>query len=204
MFERSGLMLILAALILTWTAPMQASENAPGHILGGALNAPVRIEVFSDFQCSACREFYLSTIRQVLQEFSSKDKVRVIYHEFPIQSHRLSFEAARYTEAAARLGTRTLLSVMDSLFMDQVQWSQDGKLEASISKRLPREDLLKLKKIMQDPGISQAIERELKYASGLTIRSTPTMIITYAGKQQRAEGLIPYLVLKQFLDSIIK
>ncbi len=204
MLSRSGLIMVLLTLCLAWPAPVPASEDAPGQILGGSQASPIRIEVFSDFQCAACREFYLSTIRQILQEYSSKDKVCIIYHEFPLSSHRYSLQAAQYAEAAAQLGMQKLLQVMDSLFMDQAQWSQDGRLEDSISKVLPREDLLKVKKIMQSPAIKQAIDKEIQLGSKHKIKSTPTMIISYTGKQQKVEGLVTYLVLKQFIDSIIK
>jgi protein-disulfide isomerase len=204
MLKRSKLILLLATVCMIWPASGQPSEETSGHVLGGALNSPIRIEVFSDFQCSACREFYLRTIRQLLQEYSSKDKVCVIYHEYPLTTHRYSRSAAQYAEAAAQLGVQKLLSVMDSLFMDQAQWTQDGNLEASISKALSREDFLKLKKAMQNPAIDQAINKDIQLAIMQKIKSTPTMIISYTGKQQKVEGLVTYLVLKQFIDSIIK
>jgi protein-disulfide isomerase len=130
--------------------------------------------------------------------------VCIIYHEFPLASHQYSRNAAQYAEAAARLGIQRLLPVMDALFMDQAKWSQDGNIEASISKTMPREDFLKLKKIMQSPGISQAVESESQLGVKKNIKSTPTMFISYSGKEQKVEGLVTYLVLKQFIDSIIK
>jgi protein-disulfide isomerase len=164
----------------------------------------VQIEVFSDFQCSACREFYLGSVRQILQEYSSKDKVCVIYREYPLANHKYSRVAARYTEAASRLGVRQLLAVMDSLFMDQAKWQQDGKIEASIGKALSREDFQKLQNVLRDPGIDLAIERDITLANRNRISSTPTMFIRYKGKQEKAEGMVPYIVLKQFIDAKIK
>ena len=38
----------------------------------------------------------------------------------------------------------------------------------------------------------------------MEIKATPTLFIYYTGKQQRVEGLVTYLVMKQFIDSIIK
>jgi protein-disulfide isomerase len=182
---------MLALICPDWPAPVRSSEGPSGHVLGGALSSPIKIEVFSDFQCSACREFYLRTIC-------------VIYHEFPLSTHAYSRNAAQYAEAAAQMGVQHLLPVMDSLFMEQAKWSQDGKLEDSISKVLPHEDFLKLKKMVNNPAINQAIDKEIQLANRQNIRSTPTLIISYTGKQQRVEGLVTYLVLKQFVDSILK
>jgi protein-disulfide isomerase len=189
---------------MLWSVPMRPSDDAPGQMLGGSADSPVRIEVFSDFQCSACREFYLNTIRQVLQDYSSKDKVCIIYHEYPLTIHRYSREAARYSEAAARLGLPKLLMVMDAIFTDQALWSQDGKLDISVSKALSREDMLKLKKIMQDSSIDQAVEKEIKLGNKIEVKSTPTTLISYIGKQTKVEGAVIYPAMKQFLDRIVK
>jgi protein-disulfide isomerase len=204
MVSKSGLMVALILLSLAWPTTVRPFDVLSGQILGGSTNSPIQIEVFSDFQCSACREFYLSTIRQIIQEYSSKDKVCIIYHEYPLAVHKYSRDAARYSEAASRIGVRQLLAVMDSLFMDQAKWSLDGNIEPSIAKALSREDFQKLKKIMQDSSLNLAIEREVSLGNKNQIKSTPTMFIRYPGKQQKVEGLVTYVVLKQFIDAIIK
>jgi protein-disulfide isomerase len=205
MFRGFKSRMLLAVCCTLLSAPAWTSEQTDGQILGGSLNSPIRIEVFSDFQCPACRELYLGTIRQVLQEYSSKDKVCIIYHEFPLATHQYSQEAARYAEAASRLGVEKLLPVMDMLFTDQAQWSQDGKLEASVSKALSQEDFQKLKKIMQDPGINAEIQKQIQLGVTKEVKSTPTMFIYYPpNKQQKAEGLITYLVMKGFIDRVVK
>ena len=182
----------------------QPLDELTGRILGGSLNAPIRIEVFSDFQCSACREFYLNTIRPVLQEYSSKDKVCVIYYDYPLSYHQLAREAARYAEAAARLGRNQLLAVFDSLYSDQAQWSQNGNIEATVAKCLSRDEFQKLKKILQDASINSMIDKQIELGIKKDIRATPTLFIHYPGKQQRVEGLVTWLVMKQFIDSIVK
>jgi protein-disulfide isomerase len=113
-------------------------------------------------------------------------------------------EAARYSEAAYRLGQQKLLQVMDSLYTDQALWSQDGKLEATVAKALTREDFQKLKKIMLDPAVNSAIDKDVQLGNQNEIRSTPTSIINYIGRKNRVEGVLTYIVLKQFIDSIVK
>lgn len=182
----------------------RSAEQPSGQILGGSLNSPIRIEVFSDFQCPHCRDYYLGTIRPLLQEYSSKDKVCVIYHEFPLPGRPYAREAARYIEAAAQLGQQKLLLVYDSIFTDQAQWSEDGKLEATVAKALARDDFLKVKRVMQDPSINEAIEKEIQLGVQNKVDSTPTSLIYYIGHQERVGGAIAYPVLKQFIDSIAK
>ncbi len=187
-----------------WSVPMRSSDEPSGQILGGSTDAPIRIEVFSDFQCPHCRDLYLGTIKPLLQEYASKDKVCVIYHEFPLAMHQYSREAARYSEAAGRLGQQKLLPVFDSIFTDQAQWAKDGNLEATVSKALPGDDFAKLKKIMQDSSVNADIEKEIQLGVQKEIKSTPTLLISYIGRQQKVEGVVAYTVLKGFIDSIVK
>jgi protein-disulfide isomerase len=205
MFRKLKSMMLLTVCSALGSAQVQSSGQNAGQILGGSLNSPIRLEVFSDFQCPACRTLYLETIRQVIQEYASKDKVCVIYHEYPLEAiHHYSREAARYSEAASRLGQQKLLPVFDSLFTDQAQWSQDGSLEATVAKALSRDDFQKLKVIMQDSSINAAIDKEVQLALQKEVKSTPTLFIYYVGKQQKVEGIVTYVVLKQFIDSIVR
>jgi len=202
MFQKLGMTGLVILLASTVSIPAFSSDQ--GQMIGGSMSSPVRIEVFSDFQCPACRDLYLGAIRQVLQDYSSKDKVCVIYHEFPLSIHAYGKEAARYSEAASRMGIQNLLTVFDSLFADQAQWSQDGDLDAVIAKALPQDEYRKLKKVIQDPSINQSIEKEVQLGLKKDIKSTPTMFIYYAGKEQKVEGAISYTTMKQFLDTVIK
>jgi protein-disulfide isomerase len=184
------------------TTVYSASE---GQILGGSLSAPVTIEVFSDFQCPSCRDFYLGTIRQVLQNYSRNNKVCVIYHDLQItNNHKYSLVAARYAEAASRMGRQNLLRVYDAIYADQVKWSQNGNVEATLAKALSPQDFQTIKRIVNDPSINQAVRREMNFAQKQNITSTPTIILHYSGKQEKVANAITYNLMKQAIDSKLK
>jgi protein-disulfide isomerase len=187
-----------------WTGSAQSANAAEGNILGGSLNSPIKIEVFSDFQCPSCREFYLGTIRQLLNEYSNKNKVCIIYYEYPLKAHRYSRIAASYVTAAARMGRRKLLSVMEILFIDQALWAQSGNLDASISKVLSPAEFKQLKIIAQESSINAVINKELQYGTMKKVESTPTMFITQNGREQMVKGYFDYAVMKQFIDRYVK
>jgi protein-disulfide isomerase len=204
MFFKTKTIMFPIIFCLIAAMPLQPSGDAPGKVLGGSRNSPIRIDVFSDFQCSACRELYLSTIRPVLREYSSKDKVCVVYHEFPLAQHPYGREASRYCEAAGRMGLPKTLAVMESIFVDQANWAQDGKLEVAVAKALPPGDFAKLKQILKDSSIDTEVQKQIQLGIQKKVQSTPTLFIQYPGKEQRVEGLITYPVMKQFIDSILK
>jgi protein-disulfide isomerase len=198
---RMALAFLFASLVL----PFQPPALAAGRILGGSLSAPIKIEVFSDFECPSCRELYLDVMRRIIGEYCAQNKVCLIYHEFPLTSiHPYSLEAARIAEAAARLGRDKELKIFDVLFMDQAPWSQDGKFEASIAKVLSRAEMQKVKTLMRDPGINAAIQKEVQLGQQRQIRSTPTFFLIANGKEQRVEGRVTYIALKQFLDMTLR
>jgi protein-disulfide isomerase len=198
---------ITLPLLILFLSPMQVwasnQMEPPGIILGGSLDSPIRIEVFSNFGCSACREYYLRTIKKVLKEYSSADKVCVIYHDFPFKSHKYDREAARYTEAASRISQETLLQVMDALYKNQLTWAEDGKLKETIAEALPDNVFDELMRLSQDPDIDPLIEAQYELAVENKLESTPTSFIYYTGKEQKIVGLLTYIVLKTFIDKIL-
>lgn len=205
MFRKPYLLtLILGLIFMVLPGPAQSSGEISGHWLGGPMDAPVRMEVFSDFQCTHCRSFYLGTIRPILRDYASKSKVCVIYHEFPLRSNPYSLKAAQYSEAAYRLGRQKLLQVMDSMYSEQDTWSQDGNLEQIVAEALSSEDMEKLNKILQDPSINQSISEGVELGNQREVRSTPTTFFYYIGKEQKVEGAVTYTILKQFIDQIVK
>ncbi len=196
--------LLPALLLLLGAATAASAQDAPGRVLGGSPNSPVRIDVFSDFQCAACRELFLNTIKPILKEYAGRDKVCVVYHEYPIAGHTLGLTAAHYCEAASRLGLPRLLAVMESVFLEQATWARTGNLEASVAKALPPAEFARLQQIMRDPSVGAAVNRHTQHALQRKINSTPTLIIRAQGKEERVSGYIPYPVMKQFLGRFVK
>jgi protein-disulfide isomerase len=174
-----------------------------GLILGGSPEAPVRIEVFSNFECTHCREYYLRTIKKVLKEYSSIDKVCVIYHDFPFSQHKYDRQAAKYAEAASRVGQETLLKVFDAFYKEQAEWSQNGELEKTLKKTLSGNEYEKLMKHAEDPEIDSLIEKQYQLAMENGLKVTPTSFLFYEGKKKKVESVITYIVLKGFIDQIV-
>jgi protein-disulfide isomerase len=192
--------------LFLFTLPVYPSEPMVpmGEILGGSLESPVRIEVFSNFGCTVCREYYLRTIKRILKEYSSVDKVCVIYHDFPFGYHKYDREGARYVEAASQISRETMLQVFDALYTDQAEWSQNGNLLKALAKTVSKENLEKIKELAKDPEIGPMIDAQYNLAMENGLNSTPTSFIFYPGKKQKAVGLITYTVLKGFIDKIVK
>ncbi|OFV97349.1 MAG: hypothetical protein A3F68_07340 [Acidobacteria bacterium RIFCSPLOWO2_12_FULL_54_10] len=196
--------MILALLICGWQQAAAIAQESAESCAGGKLTSPVKIEVFSDFQCPSCREFYLNTMRQVFTNYADAGKVCVVYREFPLTNiHPHAFEAARYGHAALGLGPRQWSLVADALFSAQDKWSKDGQIEPVLSSALNAEDLGKLKEKMKDPSIEAAITRDTEMARARQVTATPTFFVTGKGKTQKIVGVVQYPILSRFLDSLL-
>jgi protein-disulfide isomerase len=185
-------------------APAQTPDLKSEQCLGGEPDAPIRVEVFSDFDCPACKQFFLETIRPVLKEYCSVNKVCVVYHEFPLLQHKYSRQAAQYAEAALRLGRKQCIAVMTALFEAQDKWAEDGSVDDVAFKALGADDYFAMKKVLLDPSINAAIDADLAMAQKKEVSATPTFYVYATGREQKVIGYLPYPFLKEYFDKVGK
>lgn len=208
MVRKSCLMLAaLVTFLLLMPLGARTEEKSLGMILGGTSSAPIKMEVFSDFECPGCRMFYLEIVRPLLRDYSSIDKVCVIYYEYPLAQHKYAPGAARYCEAAYMISRDMALRVIDALFVNQADWKIDGNVEKVIAKALSPQEFKKLKSNLRDPAIDKAIKQGMQLGKTREVNSTPTMFAYYWGKSQKVESphLLVYKYFKQdFLDKILR
>jgi protein-disulfide isomerase len=185
--------------------PSPAAGSGPEELyMGGEPGAMVRIEVFSDFQCPLCKEFYLGTLKPIIADYAGTQKVSVVYHDLPLEMHQFARPAARLALAAARLGREEWLRVTDEIYKDQEQWSVTGNFEPALSKALNPTQLMRVVRMAGDPAIDAAVQQEVLLAESRRVTSTPTFFIsTKSGREQRINGAIAYPVLKDFLDRLL-
>lgn len=179
-------------------------RRQPPNCAGGTLDAPIRMEIFSDFQCPGCRTFYLETVTQILKNYASSNKVCVIYHEFPLASHLYSAQAASYSLAAQRVGRKQWLAVLDALYVKQPEWSQNGNIDAALIGVVSAEDLIKIKTIAFEKSIEKAIIQEIALGQKKEVKVTPTVFWTALNKEQKVDQLYPYQKWKGLFDLIVK
>ena len=177
---------IFVLCLAVYAPPAGSADGAAGLMVAGSSTSPVKLEVFSDFECPGCRNLFFNTIQPVLKNY--KDGVSVVYYEFPLDMHPYARPASRYVAAAARLGDqKKLLTLFEALFTDQDKWAEDGNLEVSVSKAFSPEDLQKVKNILETERekIEQEIERDIQLGIDRKINATPTLFLNHAGKQER-------------------
>ena len=203
---RSLKLLALLFVVLSIIVPAiaQSQEKLPMNSVCGTLDAPIRLDVFSDFQCGYCRAFYLETVVQVRKIYAPEDKICIIYHEFPIETHAYGRKAARYSLAAQRVGRNQWLAVMDALYTKQEQWALDGNIDAALQGAVSAEDLNQIKKNLQDPSIDTAIAEDIALALKKGVTGTPTVFMTALNKERLKAPYLTYKAWQEFFGRFVK
>ncbi len=198
----------LGLLLLAWigSAPGVAQTKAAAaemvHLKAlGTKTAPIMMEVFSDYQCPACRQLYQQTLRPLMENYVSAGKVYLVHRDFPLPGHKYSREAARYANAAARIGQ--FEKVEEALYAKQDVWSVDGNLEAVVAAVLTPAQMKQVRQLVQNGQLDAAIEKDVSLGNQAQVRQTPTSIITHGGQSYPVVGVVTYPILRRFLDQLL-
>lgn len=194
-----GTALVLAGVL--WAAAASAQPPGRGRTAGSP-NAPITIEVFSDFQCPACKTLHDQTLRRLMRDYAATGKVYLIHREFPLAMHAHSREAASYACAAARLGKYD--QVADVLFLTQEAWAASGKVDEIVSSVLTPAEAAKVRALAKEPGIAAEIDRDVELGKAAGITQTPTMIVKHRGTPYPISGAVNYDLLRRFLDDQLR
>jgi protein-disulfide isomerase len=197
--KRLFLALAVAALVSTESGTPSAQSTTQRAV--GPVTAAVRIDLFSDFECPACKALHEQTVKRVKEEYAKKGKLRLVHHDFPLPQHKQARRAATLAAAADRLGKFDV--VADALFSQQESWSKAGNVDAVVDSVLTPEERKKIREIANDPAIAAAIERDLQLGQRTKVSSTPTMVVTHNGKPNPIVGAVSYPVFSKYLNSLV-
>lgn len=177
----------------------------------GSSSAPITMIVFTDYQCPSCRQLYEQTLRPMINDYVASGKVYLVHHDFPLPMHKYGYEAARWSEAAARVGE--FANVEAALYDNQDAWGASGDIAKYVSVAMPASDFKRVEKLMQgcsfdvQPGgcaLDSSIEADRALGLQIPVRATPTYEIVYKGRQlPAASGAVSWPILKQFFDSLL-
>ena len=167
-----------------------SNEHYENIKIKGPDHAPIRMVVYSDFQCPACR-MALASIEELRSEFSNV--IRVEFRHFPLErAHRWTVVAASFAECAAEQGK--FWEFHDRMFLEQPTWS---KIEdplpifANYSQELNLNRQV-LEQCLENPKTLEKIRREHSMGVKQNVQSTPTIFINghplVGGLQLKAQG----------------
>lgn len=171
----------------------------------GNPNAPITMEVFGDFQCPACRQFFEATTKQVIDDYVIPGKVYLIHRDFPLEMHPFARKAAQLANAAAEFGQ--FEAVERALYDHQDEWSTKGNIAEVVSQSFPPAEFNKFLSFATQhvDDINASIEHDRTMGTQRNVNQTPTVYITAHGKTEGLPGGgVDYKLLKSYFDYLLR
>jgi protein-disulfide isomerase len=138
------------------------------HWLGDS-SAPIRLVVFSDFECPYCKRFAEETAPGLLGKYPRQ--LAIGFRHWPLERHRHAMKSARVAECAT--GSGLFWQVHDRLFVEQ------DSLETApqrILEQLPTADAERIRKCLVEADETR-IDEDMAAALRVGHRGTPVVIL---------------------------
>jgi protein-disulfide isomerase len=158
----------------------------------GPKDAPIKVVVFSDFECPFCGRVNPS-IDRLKQEY--KGKVQVAFKHYPLPFHRNAELAAVASLAAHRQGK--FWEMHDKLFANQQALQRDSLV--SYAKDLGL-DVSKFQKDLDDPELTTWVKSDTEEGSKIGVRGTPATFVN----GRLVSGAQPFEAFKAIVDEELK
>jgi protein-disulfide isomerase len=205
------LLLLIPTLALFAQAPMHrtaATATPPKSVTeknfkeSGSPNAPLTLELYTDYQCPSCRTFFLDTLPSVMSEYVATGKVRLIHRDFPLPQHAYSKIATRYANAAGQVGMYEVAATQ--IFKTQAEWEQNGNVDGELAKVIPPGTMQKIRELVKsDSHLDDSVTADVALGNQDRLNQTPTMVIVSHGKRNKIDGPVPFNILKSYFDQLL-
>jgi len=154
-----------------------AADLTRGNLpVEGAAKAAATLVVFSDFQCPYCAK--MADILKSLMA-TDRDKVRVIYHYFPLAMHPWAHPAAEAAACAQEQSNEAFWSLHDFLFAHQIDLTVDNVRQKATEhvRSIAGFDSDKFGGCLTEQRTAAQVETDLAFGNEIGIQGTPTVFL---------------------------
>jgi protein-disulfide isomerase len=142
----------------------------------GISHAPVTLAIFSDFQCPYCAQ-----MARTVDELAARegDRLRVVYHYYPLSFHAWARPAAEAAACAQRESARAFWSLHDFLFAHQRELSAKSLHPevAEWARAASGVNQERFARCIDKSLTSGQIEQDIALANELGVQATPTVFV---------------------------
>jgi protein-disulfide isomerase len=186
--------LLAAALHWASTPAPEAAVQAPaalepGGKTRGRPDAPVTVQVFSDFLCIHCATMGLEVKPALVAEFVEPGVVRLIYRHFPVLGP-LSEAAALAGECAA--AQQRFWAFHDAVFRRTARRTLRGPDDLTAAAREARLDTAALAACQRTPAARAGVDADRNEGLRRGVEGTPTLFVG----NKKIVGAPPYEMLR--------
>lgn len=179
---------------------IDAERGWAGHVEGSA-DAPIELIEYADFQCPACRQFWVLTVQDVKSRLVSTGQVRYVFRDFPLDGPHPHARAAHHAAACAS-DQGSFWPMHDILFNSQGEWGQQLGSPLGMFKGFAEQiglDVAAYDACMGEGRFRARIQASVESGLDLGVTSTPSLIV--GGRLYN--GGMAYDQLKAIVDSLL-
>jgi protein-disulfide isomerase len=154
--------------------PTGPAPVEPGGKARGRADAPVTIEVYSDFLCSHCADFALDTERAIIAEFVEPGIARLVYKHFPVIAP-LSALIAEASECAA--DQHRFWAFHDAVFARAARRGMTSPADIDAAARDARLDVNALDACRRSGQDRGRVEQDFRDGTNRGVEGTPTVFV---------------------------
>lgn len=174
------------------------------HIRGNP-KAQVMLVEYSDPECPFCKQFH-STLKSIVEKYSSSGKVAWVYRNYPIDSlHPKARKEAEATECAAELGGNDgFWKFYDRLF--EVSPTNNG-LDASqlpVIAKYVGLDVEKFNACLSSGKYASKVQTSIDSGTKAGVSGTPTTFIVSGKSSKSIVGAVPASQLETEIQNALK
>ena len=164
--------------------------------IASAPNAPIKMVIFSDFECPACK-LLSELVPQIALRYSGKIDIQYFYYPLdnscnPSMERPMHQYACKAAYAASCMPLQDFSRVHDEIFHNQDKF-ESGYIDQFIKNN-------KIETCVADPKTKEKVVALIKAADPFNIRSTPTYLINGV----KIEGALPADQMFAIMDELIK
>ncbi len=166
--------------------PQEVQVEIDDDPIIGKVSAPLTLIEFSDYQCPFCARFSRETLPQIKKEYIDTGKVRYVFRDHPLPSHREAPKAAEAANCAGEQGK--YWQMHDRLF------EQQSRLSISDLKNHAKDINLSIEHFNQclDSGkYANEIQKDLQDGQKAGVKGTPSFFL---GKSTKDGKIIAYSI----------
>ena len=147
----------------------------------GQEDAPVKIALFEDFKCPACRNFTESVFPQIERELIQSGQAEVYFVNFPLPLGPDSVTAAIASECVYEQSEAAFWNYETYLFRAQgpesQEWATPERLTEIAREYVPSVDADALRTCIDERRFAERVESERAMGAAAGVNSTPSVFV---------------------------
>lgn len=179
-----------------YSLPNLGAPSTPSEFkIASAENAPIQMQIFSDFECPACKALS-EMMPQITARYAGKINIQYFFYPLdhncnPSMDRPLHQQACRAAYYASCMPKDQFNAVHDEIFHNQERLADflDGEIKKN-----------KLESCVADAKTKESVVALINAATPFNIRSTPSFMLNGV----KIEGVLPPDQLFAIMDEIVK